>query len=185
MTSSGGIVVQTIEAEASLTKDEAQELMTQYMTSRIQNSSAPPVFDNGAKLVDHPAVRRRRWRWRRSSSSTNRGSPSCWDPAVPGRSAVRGRLADLLERLEPVRLPRSFLPATRRDPCHDGAVVVGSASRTGAELNRDDTPGRASTLERRRGRTSWRWERSSPRPCSYERFQGGTTEPNSTTARLR
>jgi phage portal protein BeeE len=56
MTSSGGIVVQTIEAEASLTKDEAQELMTQYMTSRIQNSSAPPVFDNGAKLVDHPAV---------------------------------------------------------------------------------------------------------------------------------
>jgi phage portal protein BeeE len=30
--------------------------MNQYMAARVQNSSAPPVFDNGAKLVDHPAV---------------------------------------------------------------------------------------------------------------------------------
>jgi phage portal protein BeeE len=30
--------------------------MDAYMTARIQSASAPPVFDSGAKLVDHPAV---------------------------------------------------------------------------------------------------------------------------------
>jgi HK97 family phage portal protein len=52
----GGIPLRTIETEADLTEDEAHDLQSQYMASRIQNSSAPPVFDNGGKLVDHAAV---------------------------------------------------------------------------------------------------------------------------------
>jgi HK97 family phage portal protein len=52
----GGIPQQTIEAEGPLTEDEAADLQQQYMASRVQNNSAPPVFDNGGKLVDHKAV---------------------------------------------------------------------------------------------------------------------------------
>ncbi|MGH2373007.1 MAG: phage portal protein [bacterium] len=56
MTSTGGVPTRTIEAVESLTPDEAQQLMDQYMAARVQNAVAPPVFDSGAKLVDHPAV---------------------------------------------------------------------------------------------------------------------------------
>ena len=56
MASTGGVPIQTIEATESLEEDEAQYLMDRYMAARIQNATAPPVFDNGAKLVDHPAV---------------------------------------------------------------------------------------------------------------------------------
>lgn len=56
MASTGGVPVQTIEAEVSLTNDDAQKLLDQYMAARLQNSNAPPVFDSGAKLVDHPAI---------------------------------------------------------------------------------------------------------------------------------
>lgn len=52
----GGVPVRTIETEESLTPEEAKDLQTQYMASRVQNSSAPPVFDGGGKLVDHPSV---------------------------------------------------------------------------------------------------------------------------------
>jgi phage portal protein BeeE len=52
----GGVPIRTIEADADLSEDDAQDLMNQYMASRVKNSSAPPVFDNGAKLVDHPSV---------------------------------------------------------------------------------------------------------------------------------
>jgi len=52
----GGVPVRTIETEVSLTEEDAQDLLNQYMGSRVQNSSAPPVFDNGAKLVDHQSV---------------------------------------------------------------------------------------------------------------------------------
>jgi Phage portal protein len=56
MASTGGVPTRTIEATESLTTDEAQRLMDAYMTARVQNATAPPVFDSGAKLVDHPAV---------------------------------------------------------------------------------------------------------------------------------
>ena len=56
MASTGGVPTRTIEADVSLTKDEAQALMDAYMTARVQNAAAPPVFDSGAKLKDHPAV---------------------------------------------------------------------------------------------------------------------------------
>jgi len=56
MASTGGVPTRTIEADVSLSKDEAQALMDAYMTARVQNAAAPPVFDSGAKLKDHPAV---------------------------------------------------------------------------------------------------------------------------------
>lgn len=56
MASTGGVVVQTIDAEVSLTAEDARKLQDQYMASRVANVSAPPVFDSGAKLVDHPAI---------------------------------------------------------------------------------------------------------------------------------
>jgi phage portal protein BeeE len=52
----GGTPPQTIETEQSLDENEAQDLISQYLASRVQTPLAPPVFDGGAKLVDHPAV---------------------------------------------------------------------------------------------------------------------------------
>jgi len=52
----GGTPPQTIETDQSLEENEAQDLITQYLASRVQTPSAPPVFDGGAKLVDHPAI---------------------------------------------------------------------------------------------------------------------------------
>jgi hypothetical protein len=52
----GGIADQTIETDQSLDENEAQDLITQYLASRVQAPSAPPVFDGGAKLVDHKGV---------------------------------------------------------------------------------------------------------------------------------
>ena len=56
MASTGGVPTRTIETADALTKDQAQALMDAYMTARVQNASAPPVFDSGASLKDHPAV---------------------------------------------------------------------------------------------------------------------------------
>jgi phage portal protein BeeE len=52
----GGIPLRTIETEQSLDENEAQDLISQYLASRVQTPSAPPVFDGGAKLVDHAGV---------------------------------------------------------------------------------------------------------------------------------
>jgi len=52
----GGIPLRTIETDQSLEENEAQDLITQYLASRVQTPSAPPVFDGGAKLVDHAGV---------------------------------------------------------------------------------------------------------------------------------
>jgi phage portal protein BeeE len=52
----GGVPLRTIETEQSLTEDEAQDLITQYLAGRVQTPSAPSVFDGGAKLVDHSGV---------------------------------------------------------------------------------------------------------------------------------
>jgi hypothetical protein len=53
--STGG-VTQTIETEKNLDDSEAQDLISQYLASRVQAPTAPPVFDGGTKLVDHPFV---------------------------------------------------------------------------------------------------------------------------------
>jgi phage portal protein BeeE len=52
----GGIVSQTIETEKSLDDQEAQDLITQFLASRVQAPTAPAVFDGGTKLVDHNAT---------------------------------------------------------------------------------------------------------------------------------
>jgi len=52
----GGVVVRTIETDESLTPEEAEDLQTQYLASRSKNAVGPPVFDSGAKLVDHQSV---------------------------------------------------------------------------------------------------------------------------------
>lgn len=52
----GGVPLRTIETEQSLEENEAQDLISQYLASRVQTPSAPPVFDGGAKLVDHAGV---------------------------------------------------------------------------------------------------------------------------------
>jgi phage portal protein BeeE len=54
--STGGVPVRTIETEKSLDDAEAQDLITQYLAGLVQTPSAPPVFDSGTKLVDHPFV---------------------------------------------------------------------------------------------------------------------------------
>jgi phage portal protein BeeE len=56
MASTGGVPTHTIDAAESLTPDEARQLQDQYMASRMRDSTAPPVFDSGAKLVDHQAM---------------------------------------------------------------------------------------------------------------------------------
>jgi phage portal protein BeeE len=52
----GGVPVRTIETEKSLDDAEAQDLVSQYLAALVQAPSAPPVFDSGTKLVDHPFV---------------------------------------------------------------------------------------------------------------------------------
>jgi phage portal protein BeeE len=52
----GGVPVRTIETEKSLDDSEAQDLISQYLASLVQTPSAPPVFDSGTKLIDHPFV---------------------------------------------------------------------------------------------------------------------------------
>jgi HK97 family phage portal protein len=49
----GGVAAQTLETDQELSPDDAQDLMNQWVTSRLANSSAPPVLDNNVKLVDH------------------------------------------------------------------------------------------------------------------------------------
>ena len=52
----GGVPVRTIETEKSLDDAEAQDLITQYLAGLAQTPTAPPVFDSGTKLVDHPFI---------------------------------------------------------------------------------------------------------------------------------
>jgi HK97 family phage portal protein len=52
----GGVPVYTLETEESLSEDDAQDLLNQYLTSRRANFGAPPVLDNGVTLKTHPAM---------------------------------------------------------------------------------------------------------------------------------
>lgn len=54
--STGGVPDYTLEADQSLTADEAQDLLNQWVTSRAANLGAPPVLDNGVKLTTHMAM---------------------------------------------------------------------------------------------------------------------------------
>ena len=53
---SGGVPDYTLETEQELTADEAQDLLTQWVTSRQANLGAPAVLDNGVELKTHQAM---------------------------------------------------------------------------------------------------------------------------------
>lgn len=48
--STGGMPLYTLETDAELSEDEAQDLLNQWVTSRRANFGHPPVLDNGVKL---------------------------------------------------------------------------------------------------------------------------------------
>jgi hypothetical protein len=52
----GGIPVQTLETEMDLTRDDAIDMRNQWVTSRAESPSTPPVMWNGIKLVDHQVM---------------------------------------------------------------------------------------------------------------------------------
>lgn len=54
--STGGVALQTLETEQTLTNEDAQDLLNQWVVSRAQNLGHPPVLDSGVKLQDHKAV---------------------------------------------------------------------------------------------------------------------------------
>jgi phage portal protein BeeE len=54
--SNGGVPVYTLETAESISEDDAQDLLNQWVTSRRQNFGAPPVLDNGVTLKTHQAM---------------------------------------------------------------------------------------------------------------------------------
>lgn len=48
--STGGVPAYTLETEQELDADDAQDLLNQWVASRVTNLGAPPVLDNGVKL---------------------------------------------------------------------------------------------------------------------------------------
>ncbi len=53
---SGGVPHYTLETEDSLTTEDAQDLLNQWMASRVHNLGAPAVLDSGAALKTHQAM---------------------------------------------------------------------------------------------------------------------------------
>jgi HK97 family phage portal protein len=49
----GGVVAQTLESDQAINNDTAQTILDRWMSSRVANLGAPPVFGSGLKLVDH------------------------------------------------------------------------------------------------------------------------------------
>jgi HK97 family phage portal protein len=54
--SNGGVPTYTLETEAELSTEDAQDLLNQWITSRRANLGAPPVLDNGVELKTHRAM---------------------------------------------------------------------------------------------------------------------------------
>jgi HK97 family phage portal protein len=54
--SNGGTPDYTLETEAELSPDDAQDLLNQWVASRRANLGAPPVLDNGVSLKTHQAM---------------------------------------------------------------------------------------------------------------------------------
>ncbi|HKY47518.1 MAG TPA: phage portal protein [Acidimicrobiia bacterium] len=54
--STGGVPAYTLETEAELTPDDAQDLLEQWVASRAANLGHPPVLDSGASLKTHKAM---------------------------------------------------------------------------------------------------------------------------------
>jgi phage portal protein BeeE len=56
MAKTGGVQLQTLETDQELSREDAQDMLNQWIETRAQNLGYPPVLDNNAKLVDHPSV---------------------------------------------------------------------------------------------------------------------------------
>jgi HK97 family phage portal protein len=54
--STGGVPAYTLETDQSLSEDEAQDLLNQWVASRAMNLGAPPVLDNNVTLKTHLAM---------------------------------------------------------------------------------------------------------------------------------
>lgn len=54
--STGGVPAYTLETDQSLSEDEAQDLLNQWVASRAANLGAPPVLDNNVTLKTHQAM---------------------------------------------------------------------------------------------------------------------------------
>ena len=53
---SGGVILQTLETDQELEKEDAQAILNEWVASRMANLGTPPVLDQNLKLVDHNAV---------------------------------------------------------------------------------------------------------------------------------
>lgn len=49
----GGLVNQTLETDAQLEPEEAEDIKSQWMAKRMQDLAAPPLLDGGVKLQNH------------------------------------------------------------------------------------------------------------------------------------
>jgi HK97 family phage portal protein len=54
--STGGVPAYTLETDQSLSEDEAQDLLNQWVASRAVNIGAPPVLDNNVTLKTHMSM---------------------------------------------------------------------------------------------------------------------------------
>lgn len=52
----GGVPLYTLETDAGLSEDEAQDLLNQWVASRQMNLAAPPVLDRNVQLKMHTAM---------------------------------------------------------------------------------------------------------------------------------
>lgn len=52
----GGIAEQTLETEQELSPEDAQDLLSLWVETRMKNLGYPPVLDNNVKLVDHKTM---------------------------------------------------------------------------------------------------------------------------------
>lgn len=54
--STGGVVQQTLETDMDLSRDDVLDLQAQWLERRRTELAAPPVMDNGIKLVTHQSM---------------------------------------------------------------------------------------------------------------------------------
>ena len=52
----GGVILQTLETDQELEKEDAQDIINEWVAARAHNLGYPPVLDQNLKLVDHTAV---------------------------------------------------------------------------------------------------------------------------------
>jgi phage portal protein BeeE len=180
MASTGGVPTHTIDAAESLTPDEARQLQDQYMASRMRDSTAPPVFDSGAKLVDHQAMSPKEMalveieQFNESRIAVLLGVPP-FLVGLPsgGDSMTYSNVSSLFDFHD-----RSYLRTAATHVM--GALSYWALPRgQAAELNRDEYS--RPSFDARAGA----WEKfvtmgavSSEQVARYERFQGESDDPN-------